>query len=420
MPEVQRVSELPQQKLEQASFNLARTRIQRSALIKHNLTHPNETLRRQQYAQLRSVEEMAHLEDKELKVDARGYQETRFSQTYTTSSGEKVTEVVVMFSKLGADGQVQWLMTNGQPAAFNADLYDTRIDSQAHTVRKDRNTKTVIKIDGSGNYNGIVTLYEEPQQEARLKPNSTPSTTTDALSHITVPVEAAHAHDALQVLAQGENPATLIPKGIDADKLRARLATAESVAQKNIPINKEQLQASAVAAIQRAHQLINGDPTMAFGDDDRTNRIGEIVVDSQGKLIIPEQMKPDSKAKIAIDYLGTEVAVAYLYPGQTSVEATPPPAFANHTFDMLAGKVDGLGVVLTVPGAQEPGIKTTFYNIPGQQFKDGKPIPPYQQRLLVVQDSPPFKGSIRRRFTITDTESIADVLPAFSKLINQK
>jgi|GEM_PF-2547802 len=174
-------TELPVQNLEAPAFSAAKIRIEKSQRIAADLKPqdgraPNQS----RITEVRDIERRsapgpaaAKSGLKEVVIDTREYQERVLKAKYKTDSGAEMSEELVMFFKLGRDGQPQFLTVDGQPLALNGDLYRTRLDSQLHKPEKNVKTTVLPRIDGRGAYTGIVSIREknEVAEKAPRKPD---------------------------------------------------------------------------------------------------------------------------------------------------------------------------------------------------------------------------------------------------------
>jgi hypothetical protein len=175
--------------------------------------------------------------------------------------------------------------------------------------------------------------------------------------------------------------------------------------------------------IARLNSLVDRHPATIMSND-ASGALGRVVLSQNGNLEIPTNFKPESQLKLAADFASTEAAVSALYTSSPDVQSLPPEAFRTE-FKGLESDLKRLGLVLTLMGQEYPGVATRFYRIPGQQLgPDKKPIPLFQQKILVVQDIPLPDGKIDRYYGVSNADTIAEIVDEYkqakSKTANQQ
>ncbi|MBI3620453.1 hypothetical protein HY214_04930 [Candidatus Roizmanbacteria bacterium] len=171
-------TELPKQVLEASAFNQARVRIEKSRRIKNDLKPATGNFNQRRLEEVRTVEMRSEQREEgkrsgfeETLIDTRGWEEKRFLLTYVGPNGQEIKEGLVMFTRLGKGGQIEWLTTEGQPLALNEDLYDGRLNSHRHAQGRDYRAAVMPKVDGRGAYTGVVSIIET---QAPIKDSNTP------------------------------------------------------------------------------------------------------------------------------------------------------------------------------------------------------------------------------------------------------
>ncbi|OGK15963.1 hypothetical protein A2690_00725 [Candidatus Roizmanbacteria bacterium RIFCSPHIGHO2_01_FULL_39_12b] len=174
------IEALPLQNLEAAPFGQAKIRVEKCRRIRHDLKPQDDTpYSHQRVEELRDIETRSQQGkgDKksgleELIIDSRGYQERRFRMIYRSDQGEEVSEELIMFFKLGEDGQPQWLTLDGQPLALNGDLYDSRLESGIHASGRENRVSMVPRVGGRGEYTGVVSITETRRSAEKQEPRA--------------------------------------------------------------------------------------------------------------------------------------------------------------------------------------------------------------------------------------------------------
>jgi len=163
------VGEIPQQELEAQAFQQARIRIEKCKRIKEDIRPGGgKPFSKERVEEIRGIEVRSEQGEEgktsglqEMVMDARGYQEQRFNISYKSPKGEVISEQLVSFVKLGANGQAEWLADeSGKALALNGDLYKSRLTSHKHGQGTNFDSFTIPRIDGRGAYTGIVTLFK--------------------------------------------------------------------------------------------------------------------------------------------------------------------------------------------------------------------------------------------------------------------
>lgn len=159
--------------IEDQAFSQARVRIEKSQRIKTDLrgevNKPKSPLYQQRVAEIRQIELNSEQGDagrakttEELVIDTRGYEEQRMKLQYKSPKGDSIQEELVMFVKLGTNGQPEFLRDQlGRTLALNADLYDSRLFSQKHAQGIDYKRTVIPRVDGRGAYTGVVSIIED-------------------------------------------------------------------------------------------------------------------------------------------------------------------------------------------------------------------------------------------------------------------
>lgn len=162
------IREIPQQELESQAFQQAKIRIEKSKRIREDIRPSGgKPYSKQRVEEIRGIEtgseqgEQGKKGFQEMVMDTRGYQEQRFNMSYKSPTGETLTEQLVFFVKLDANGQVEWLTDkDAKTLALNGDLYESRIISHKHAQGFNYDSFTIPRVDGRGAYTGIVTLFK--------------------------------------------------------------------------------------------------------------------------------------------------------------------------------------------------------------------------------------------------------------------
>ena len=180
------------------------------------------------------------------------------------------------------------------------------------------------------------------------------------------------------------------------------------------PLSRETAESEIDSKINRLDSLISKDP-FTIVSANLEGLFGKVIVDQDGSLDIPSTFKPESQVRLAADYAGTEAVVSRLYTSTPDVQALPPDSFRIE-FKGIKQNIDQMGLVLTNPGVEQTGVNTRFYNIPGQQInKERRPIPPFQQRILVIQDVSRSDGKIERYYAVSSAEALSDIVEDFKE-----
>lgn len=164
---------------------------------------------------------------------------------------------------------------------------------------------------------------------------------------------------------------------------------------------------------KRADQLVRIINREGGSGYDLKGIAGETRVDLNGNTTAPQSVKPETALRLVTEYATSEAAISSLYTTSSDVQSLPPEAYRLELTD-LARQIDENGVFLQYVGSNRQGIKTRFYGIPGKQLDaDKKLIPPEQQIVLVVQDSPIRSEGYLRTYTVHNPEEIKHYLPDF-------
>ncbi len=78
--------------------------------------------------------------------------------TYVSPTGETVSEQLVSFVKADQKGEPQLYKNPDGFGHLNADLYDSKRVSGKHAMGLDYNMSKIPRVDGKGNFTGIVTI----------------------------------------------------------------------------------------------------------------------------------------------------------------------------------------------------------------------------------------------------------------------
>ncbi|MCL4353115.1 T3SS effector HopA1 family protein [Patescibacteria group bacterium] len=194
------IQELPRQSLETQAFQQAKIRIEKSQRIRGDLQPPEgQAYNRQRVEEVRNIEMRSEQGEEgkrsgfeEILIDTRGYEPKRFRMTYENPQEASISEDLIMYVRMGQNGQPEWLTLQGQPLALNADLYEGRLASHKHAQGTDYKATVMPRVDGQGAYLGITTIIESA--------NSTDATQTKQENQATTLTTPTEARTASQIM----------------------------------------------------------------------------------------------------------------------------------------------------------------------------------------------------------------------------
>ncbi len=295
---------LPPKQLEAVPFNQAMVRIERSERIANDLRPKNgEPYSRTRVQEVRDIEMKSRQGDaanetelEELVIDTRDYQEKRFAVTYISEYNKQINEELVMFVKIGKDGQPEWLMNNGKVMGLNANLYDARLTSRLHSEYNDHKATVIPRIGGNGAYTGVVSIIENQKgnQESSARNNQ-------------------------DTQLQQEEPSVKAIPPATPDTARTTLAHLSGSKERQQQVLFEEIAAKLSIDTDRPKKPENFFPPMGgnmFGEDDEPTLAGRVGVKVYTQLVERLSKEPPSKqrsdALYELNNKGSSDYVSYL------------------------------------------------------------------------------------------------------------
>lgn len=217
------------------------------------------------------------------------------------------------------------------------------------------------------------------------------------------PVTAALVNDAT---ANAPTPRDALRALAMTSRVKEKTKGALTLIGKRVDVSKFEMEQVVKNKVDRVKAIL-GQLTTDVMDPSGKSTIGEVVLDRNGNLYVDETTTEKFRRHVLPDYAGTAAAVSALYTNEPVIDTLPPESFALQGSDEnIAIGIDSKQVLVTYGGTETMiGIKTKLYTIPGQQFKEGKPIATPDQKILVVQDIPFRKGELTKRIYAVSTRS---------------